>query len=164
MNMPRPVAVRMLRGAVLVLLFLLGGFRLETAGAAETVATGARIGGDTTRTRFVADLTQAIGFTVYVLPDPYRVMIDLPAVRFDLPPDAGRKTQGLINEFRYGEVEEGRSRIVIDTDGPVLIEKSFIAAPQWQQRAIPARSVGPLATRGGSRLGSRLCSRPCTGL
>ncbi len=138
MNMPRPVAVRMLRGAVLVLLFLLSGFQLEPASAAETVATGARIGGDATRTRFVADLTQAVGYTVYVLPDPYRVMIDLPAVRFDLPPDAGRKTQGLITEFRYGEVEEGRSRIVIDTDGPVLIEKSFIVEPQAGQ---PARIV-----------------------
>lgn len=133
-----PVAIRLLRGLVLALLFLLSGFRLEAAAAAEPVATGARIGGDATRTRFVADLTEAIGFTVYVLPDPYRVMIDLPAVRFDLPPDAGRKTQGLITEFRYGEVEEGRSRIVIDTDGPVLIEKSFIVEPQAGQ---PARIV-----------------------
>ena len=133
-----PVAIRLLRGLVLALLFLLSGFRLEATAAAEPVATGARIGGDATRTRFVADLTEAIGFTVYVLPDPYRVMIDLPAVRFDLPPDAGRKTQGLITEFRYGEVEEGRSRIVIDTDGPVLIEKSFIVEPQAGQ---PARIV-----------------------
>ena len=138
MNLPLPIAVRMLRGAVLVLLFLLSGFQLEPASAAETVATGARIGGDATRTRFVADLTQAVGYTVYVLPDPYRVMIDLPAVRFDLPPDAGRQTQGLITEFRYGGVEQGRSRIVIDTDGPVLIEKSFIVEPQAGQ---PARIV-----------------------
>jgi N-acetylmuramoyl-L-alanine amidase len=117
---------------------LLSGFRLEAADAAETVATGARIGGDMTRTRFVADLTAAVGYTVYVLPDPYRVMIDLPAVRFDLPPDAGRQTQGLVTEFRYGEVEEGRSRIVIDTSGPVLIEKSFVVEPQAGQ---PARIV-----------------------
>jgi len=108
------------------------------AGAGQAVATGARIGGDHLRTRFVADLTEPVGFTVYVLPDPYRVFIDLPEVRFDLPPDAGLKTRGLVSEFRYGEVEAGRSRIVIDTAGPILIDKSFIVDAQAGQ---PARIV-----------------------
>lgn len=106
--------------------------------ASETAAIGVRIGGDKVRTRFVADLSGAVSYTVYVLPDPYRVMIDLPGVRFDLPPDSGTKTRGLISAFRYGEVEEGRSRFVIDTEGPVLIEKSFIVDRKNGQ---PARIV-----------------------
>lgn len=106
--------------------------------AADITATAARVGGDTVRTRFVTDLTRAVGFTVYVLPDPYRVVIDLPGVKFDFPPDIGSRTRGLITEYRYGEVEAGRSRIVIDTEGPVLIEKSFIVEPQAGQ---PARIV-----------------------
>ena len=124
-------------GLALILLFLLC-FAAQAARAAEPVATAARVGGDDTRTRFVADLTQAVGYTVYVLPDPYRVIIDMPGVRFDLPPGIGNQTRGLISEYRYGEVEPGRSRIVIDTDGPVLIEKSFIVEPQAGQ---PARIV-----------------------
>ena len=110
-HLHRSVAARIQLGLVLTLLLLAVGSLPGPASATEIVATGARIGGDATRTRFVADLTQAIGFTVYVLPDPYRVMIDLPAIRFDLPPDAGRKTQGLITEFRYGEVEEEVVRV-----------------------------------------------------
>ena len=129
----RSVAARIVLGIALTLLFLMSGFQLQPVGAAEPVALGVRIGGDSTRTRFVADLSQAVGFTVYVLPDPYRVMIDLPAMRFDLAPDSGQKTRGLITEFRYGEIEAGRSRIVIDTDGPVLIEKSFIVEAQAGQ-------------------------------
>ncbi len=78
---------------------------VKHAAAAEPVATGTRIGGDDSRTRFVADMTSAVGYTVYVLPDPYRVMIDLPGVRFDLPPDAGHQTRGLISAYRYGSVE-----------------------------------------------------------
>ncbi len=113
--------------------------------AAEPVVTGTRVGGDGNRTRFVADLTQVVSFNVYVLPDPYRVVIDLPDVTFDLPPGAGRKVRGLIGEFRYGVVGNGRSRIVIDTSGPVLIEKSFVIEPQSGQ---PARLVVDLVKTG----------------
>lgn len=134
----RSVAARMVLAFALCVAVLACSGQMAWAKATTTVATAARIGGDTTRTRFVADLTEPVGFTVYVLPDPYRVMIDLPAVRFDFAPDSGRQTQGLISEFRYGEVEDGRSRIVIDTQGPVLIEKSFIVEPQLGQ---PARIV-----------------------
>ena len=137
--MPRMAAAKLLLGLGLALLFLMSGYRLPPAAAADQpVATGARIGGDETRTRFVADLTQAVGYTVYVLPDPYRVLIDLPGISFNLPPDAGNNTRGLISEYRYGAVEGGRSRIVLDTKGPVLIEKSFIVEAQVGQ---PARIV-----------------------
>ena len=106
--------------------------------AEDVVATGARVGGDETRTRFVADVSRTVSYSVYVLPDPYRVIIDMADVRFDLPPGIGHKVRGLVSEYRYGLVEEGKSRIVIDTLGPVLIEKSFLVEPQLGQ---PARIV-----------------------
>lgn len=106
--------------------------------AEDVVATGARVGGDETRTRFVADVSRTVSYSVYVLPEPYRVIIDMADVRFDLPPGIGRKVRGLVSEYRYGLVEEGKSRIVIDTLGPVLIEKSFLVEPQLGQ---PARIV-----------------------
>jgi N-acetylmuramoyl-L-alanine amidase len=62
----------------------------------------------------------------------------MPDVTFDLPPGIGRKVRGLVSEYRYGLVEEGKSRIVIDTLGPVLIERSFLVEPQLGQ---PARIV-----------------------
>jgi N-acetylmuramoyl-L-alanine amidase len=106
--------------------------------AGDSILTGTRVAGDETRTRFVADLTLPVGYTVYVLPDPYRVIIDMPQIRFDLPDGAGRQTRGLVTAFRYGDVEAGKSRLVLDTQGPVLIEKSFIAEAQAGQ---PARMV-----------------------
>ena len=105
---------------------------------ADAVATGTRVGGDETRTRFVADISKTVSYSVYVLPDPYRVVIDLPDVTFDLPPGIGHKVRGLVAEYRYGLLEQGKSRIVIDTLGPVLIEKSFLVEPQSGQ---PARIV-----------------------
>jgi N-acetylmuramoyl-L-alanine amidase len=116
---------------------------ISVTARAGAKATAARVAGDENRTRFVADVSQAVSFTVYVLPDPYRVVIDLPDVNFDLPKGVGRKVRGLIKEFRYGMVEEGRSRIVIDTNGPVLIEKSFLVPPKASQ---PSRIVVDLVT------------------
>jgi N-acetylmuramoyl-L-alanine amidase len=110
----------------------------QSLAAGDAVATGTRVGGDATRTRFVADISKTVSYSVYVQPDPYRVIIDMPDVRFDLPPGIGRKVRGLVSEYRYGLLEEGKSRIVIDTKGPVLIEKSFLVEPQLGQ---PARIV-----------------------
>ncbi|MFN0190704.1 MAG: N-acetylmuramoyl-L-alanine amidase [Aestuariivirga sp.] len=94
--------------------------------AAELQATAARIAGDETRTRFVADISKPASYSVYVLPDPFRVVIDLPETDFLFPAGAGKKVRGLVREFRYGSLEGGRSRIVIDTNGPALIEKSYL--------------------------------------
>jgi N-acetylmuramoyl-L-alanine amidase len=106
--------------------------------AATATATGARIGGDQNRTRFVADLDRSVNYTVYVLPDPYRVIIDMPDVTFNLPPGIGEQARGLISQYRYGQVAAGKSRIVMDTTGPVLIDKTFVLDPQSGQ---PARIV-----------------------
>jgi N-acetylmuramoyl-L-alanine amidase len=106
--------------------------------AAELQATAARIAGDKTRTRFVADISKPASYSVYVLPDPYRVIIDLPETEFLFPAGAGKKVRGLVSEFRYGALEGGRSRIVIDTTGPALIEKSYLVEKGNGQ---PARLV-----------------------
>jgi N-acetylmuramoyl-L-alanine amidase len=92
--------------------------------AAEVVA--ARVAGTDTRTRFVADLDRPVSYSVYVISDPYRVVVDMQDVRFNMPASLGEASKGLIREFRFGQVASGQSRIVIDTAGPVLIEKSFV--------------------------------------
>ena len=138
-NPCRWAATRLLPGLILAVLFLLSGYRLPAADAAGLpVATAARLAGDETRTRFVADLTAPVGYTVYVMANPYRVMIDLPQVSFSLPAGAGDEGQGLVTQYRYGPVDNGHSRIVMDTAGPVLIDKAFLLKPKDGQ---PARIV-----------------------
>ncbi len=129
-------------GAAVILLAIILFFFFISLGTnpanADAVATGARVGGDDNRTRFVADISKPVSYSVYVLPEPYRVIIDLPDMNFDLPPGIGHKVRGLVTQYRYGMLEPGKSRIVIDTKGPVLIEKSFLVEPQSGQ---PARIV-----------------------
>ena len=147
-------AARLLACGALAVLFLLSGYRLPVADAADLpVASAARVAGDETRTRFVADLSAPVGFTAYVLADPYRVVIDLPQVNFQLPHEAGLAARGLVAEFRFGPVADGRSRIVLDTKGPVLIEKSFMLEPEAGQ---PARIVVDLVQTGEAEFAARL--------
>jgi N-acetylmuramoyl-L-alanine amidase len=103
--------------------------------AKTAVASATKLSGDAHHTRFETELSKAVGFSVYVLNAPYRVVIDLPGVNFDLPPGVGHQPTGLITSFRYGTVEEGKSRIMIDTAGPVLIAKSFITPAKGKKPA-----------------------------
>ncbi|MDH3740321.1 MAG: N-acetylmuramoyl-L-alanine amidase [Hyphomicrobiales bacterium] len=113
---------------VCLCLLSIAGAVVSTPQAGEvktaTVASAARLGGDNARTRFVAELNTAIGYNVYVIPDPFRVIIDLPEVEFRIP-DANRG-RGLISGYRFGRIDQDRSRIVLDATGPVLIDRSFV--------------------------------------
>src|SRR6266850_4816265 len=102
------------------------------------IASEARLGGDAGRTRLVVGLSRPIEIAAFTLADPYRVVIDLPQVTFQLPSRTGEGGRGLIKAFRYGLVMQGGSRIVIDSTGPVRIDKAFVLEPVDGQ---PARLV-----------------------
>ncbi|MBN8995999.1 MAG: N-acetylmuramoyl-L-alanine amidase [Rhizobiales bacterium] len=102
------------------------------------VMTDVRMVGDAKRTRFVADLSANVEVTIFSLPDPYRVIVDLPEVTFRVPEGTGDNGRGLIKAFRYGQISPGKSRIVIDAGGPVAVDKSFVVPPSGGQ---PARLV-----------------------
>jgi N-acetylmuramoyl-L-alanine amidase len=114
----------------------------EAGTASFATATGVRIGGDDKQTRFVMDFDRKIDLAAFTLANPYRVVVDLPQVAFHLSRDAGEKGRGLVSGFRYGLIMPGGSRIVLDTKGPVKIEKAF-AMPAAEGQ--PARLVLDLA-------------------
>jgi N-acetylmuramoyl-L-alanine amidase len=88
------------------------------------VASDARLAGDSKQTRFVLDLDKAIRFRAFALADPYRVVVDMPEVNFQLAAGIGTAGRGLIKAFRYGLVLPGGSRIVFDLAGPARIANS----------------------------------------
>jgi N-acetylmuramoyl-L-alanine amidase len=90
------------------------------------IASDVRLAGDAKQTRFVLDLDKTIQFRAFALADPYRVVVDLPQVSFQLPAAAGVAGRGLIKAFRYGLVMPGGSRIVFDLTGPARIANSYL--------------------------------------
>jgi N-acetylmuramoyl-L-alanine amidase len=104
--------------------------RAEPAGPAAAsnfpIVSDARLAGDAKQTRFVLDLDKTIRFRAFTLADPYRVVMDLPQVSFQLPAGTGTAGRGLIQAFRYGLVMPGGSRIVFDLSGPAKIANSYV--------------------------------------
>ena len=125
------MAIRAADLTILVGLLLQAGaataFSAERAdGSAYPVATDSRVGGDDAQTRFVMDFSRKVDLRVFTLADPYRVVIDLPQVTFNLPPKTGDIGRGLVKAFRFGLVMQSGSRIVMDVNKPVRIDKAFV--------------------------------------
>ena len=118
-----------LKGACLLLAMLMHAWLYGAAWAApEATATAAHLSGDKTRTTFRLDLTAGVTAEIFTLANPYRVIVDLPDVSFRLPDGTGQTGHGLVDAFRYGLFAERKARVVIDTAGPVRIERAAMAA------------------------------------
>ncbi|WP_454648051.1 N-acetylmuramoyl-L-alanine amidase [Bradyrhizobium liaoningense] len=108
------------------------------AAANFPVASAARLAGDGKQTRFILDLDRTVTFRTATLADPFRVVVDVPQVNFQLPAGTGSGGRGLIKAFRYGLVMPGGSRIVLDLTGPAKIANSYVVEAANGQ---PARLV-----------------------
>jgi N-acetylmuramoyl-L-alanine amidase len=108
------------------------------AAANFPVASEVRLAGDAKQTRFVLDLDRPVQLRAFALADPYRVIVDIPQVNFQLKAGAGTAGRGLIKAFRYGVVMPGGSRIVFDLAGPAKIANSYVLEAANGQ---PARLV-----------------------
>ncbi len=94
------------------------------SGSQGAIASSALVSGDKSRTTFSIVLSKGVKAEIVTLANPYRVIIDMPEVVFRLPAGAGRGAIGLSQAFRYGLFAEGKARIVIDTEGPVAIDRA----------------------------------------
>jgi N-acetylmuramoyl-L-alanine amidase len=78
------------------------------------------------KTRFVIALERRVDYQVQSLPNPNRVIVDLPTVKLQLPPSLTGQPVGIVSGFRAGLGAPGKMRVVIDVTEPVVVEKSEI--------------------------------------
>ncbi|PJK30395.1 N-acetylmuramoyl-L-alanine amidase [Minwuia thermotolerans] len=97
------------------------------AGAASLIK-GVRTGEHVGLTRVVVDLSGEAEWNLFVLDDPFRVVIDIEDAAWQLEarPDPPR---GLIRDMRYGRFAANTGRLVLETELPVLAERQFMLAP-----------------------------------
>lgn len=112
------------------------------AAAAGLEVKDLRIGIRDNSTRFVIDLSQKVEPRIFGLPDPFRIVIDLPEVDFTLPPSRLSASGGLVERLRYGLFRPGTSRLVLDLRNSAKVAKSFTLPPDG---AKPWRLVIDLA-------------------
>lgn len=99
----------------------------NAADADRHLAFAARIAGDVVRSRIVIDFDSEPDFSLHYLPDPRRIIIDLPETVFGFPDDA-LEARGVFTAIRYGAMGPGRSRIVLKTEEPVEVEFAAVEA------------------------------------
>jgi N-acetylmuramoyl-L-alanine amidase len=101
---------------------------------AATDLLALRVGVHPNKTRVVLELGDTVPYKAFTLPDPYRVVIDIPEVRWLAGETLPRLPVGVVRDMRFGRFEPGTMRIVLDLDRPVLIERAFALPPKEGKR------------------------------
>ncbi len=98
---------------------------------AQPTVSNVRIGEHLDKTRFVMELSEAPRYRVFVLPDPFRVVIDLPELRWAPGQDnvSASAKGGLVAAMRFGLFAPGTSRVVLDLSAPAQVKRVFPLAP-----------------------------------
>lgn len=96
---------------------------------AKPNVTDVRIGVHPDKTRFVLELSEEPAYRAFTLPDPFRVVIDLPALEWSLGPQRVIEGGGLVQALRYGLFAPGTSRVVLDVGEPVDFQNVFTLPP-----------------------------------
>ncbi len=124
----------------------------STLAAAPTEIAAATVPVPTTpaeplkKTRFVIALERRVDYQVQSLPNPNRVIVDLPTVKLQLPPSLKDQPVGIVSGFRAGLGGPGKLRVVIDVTEPVVVEKSEFLAGGGNGPVLLSLEIAPAAT------------------
>ena len=115
---------------ILALFLTLAAAGLTPAAAGDrAAATAVRIGQHGLETRLVVDLSTAVSYRLFRLSNPDRVAIDFADIdwRVGGPPRLAGK--GAVESVRFGALQPGLSRIVLDLAAGVRVKDSFLLPP-----------------------------------
>lgn len=120
---------RFFRCVLTACLLVVGTGLSVPADAAPTIdVSSARLGQHEDKTRFVLELSAAPQYDVFLLADPYRIVIDLPELNWLADENASRK-KGLVENYRFGLFKKDTSRVVLDVGRPVKILRTVVLPP-----------------------------------
>ncbi len=108
--------------ALMLALFMALQAALSFAEAAPIEARDLKMAGDATRMRVVLNFDGEPNPEWLLLRAPHRLVLDLPETKFLLHPD-DLKATGLVEDVRYGHLEEGKSRLILTSKGPFTVER-----------------------------------------
>jgi N-acetylmuramoyl-L-alanine amidase len=125
--MPATSLIRLVACAALVVGLAAGIGRSAASGRAEkplaAVAVSVALTAEVGKTRLAITLSKPVEARAAVMERPDRVIVDLPEVNFQLPPDSGQRREGVVASYRYGLFAPGRSRLVIELAQPARVER-----------------------------------------
>ncbi|MCG8503287.1 MAG: N-acetylmuramoyl-L-alanine amidase [Sphingomonadales bacterium] len=137
-----PRVRKLAAGLFLSLLFAVGSLPV----AAKPSVSSLRIGENGDTTRFVIESNQEIDFGIFALANPYRIVVDFADSDWSRVGSGSGPGRALVQRYRYGQFKPGTIRLVLDLDGPAMVDRSFVLKPQGR---FPYRTV--LDLKGTSR-------------
>jgi N-acetylmuramoyl-L-alanine amidase len=94
------------------------------------VVLSTRLGEGASKTRLVIEVSDPVQLQVFTLSNPYRVVIDMPEVLWNIAADARPSGRGVVQSYRYGLFRKGNSRFVLDLNGPVKVGTPQVFPPE----------------------------------
>ncbi len=110
------------------------------------VALEARLEGDRSVSVLTVTLTHKVDVEIYPMQSPDRLIIDLPAVNFQIPPAFKSARTPLVKMVRYGLLGADKARIVIDLSSPALagrISSQMVASGFARELSIEIKAADP---------------------
>ena len=96
---------------------------IQPAMAGEAIqVSGYKMAGDASRMRIVIRFDQEPAIGWFLLRAPHRLVIDLPSSSFSFVEEE-LSPRGMVTDVRYGNLDEGRSRMIVSFDGPFDVER-----------------------------------------
>ncbi len=108
---------------------VLGGLLSATEPVRAQAVTDIRLGLHGDQVRVVVETDRKLDLSSFILDQPYRIVVDLPEVRWQLDAEKGRQAVGFVSGFRFGHFAPGRSRVVFDMERPAVISRNFTLEP-----------------------------------
>ena len=115
---------------------------VASAAAAAPVVLGLSHGQHQDRVRLIFGISEEPAFALFTLNDPDRLVIDLPALDWQVPPEQESGAIPYLGGLRHGLFRRDRARIVMDLLQPVVVERAFTQPVRGSE---PARLVIDLA-------------------
>lgn len=88
--------------------------------------TGAHIDRHGDGSRVVFDLAAPVRFGIIALTDPYRIVIELEELNWQLGRRQIATGDGIVSQIRYGLFRPGTSRIVLDCAQPAVVDAAYL--------------------------------------
>ncbi len=118
--------MRLLQAILIMLMSLYcAPLMAQEGGEAPVVVHGARTDGNDKKAEFILDVSEPVAFSVFALEGPYRLVIDLPDMTFQMEQGIGLVERAMVKNFRFGSFGHSGSRVVLDLSKPTKVGKAY---------------------------------------
>lgn len=110
---------------------LVSGAAKAQLGTAEPPAVqSVRFGDHGTMWRVVLDLSQPVRFQATVLPDPYRLSVELPPIAWQARQSLRFQAKGLLDGYQFNPAPSGGGRLIVTLRGPARVKEIQALEPR----------------------------------